>query len=768
MGQDNSFASYTPNINQQASPAKHKPSPSQKLTGQKETPFVTSLTSYSSAYQLLRNSSPSKPRFKPTQFVTIPSSPPQGNLPPSPPSSASSGDLEIVLERQQSLSQLEHTASLRRVSSKSGEAPTSAQGLAAIQLEPASLLSPLGHRTTRNDATEDSHGPGDASDAKSVSLNRSSKVGLRNRWSRLFKGDSKVKETVLTSAASSAPVTLVGAEGRIQSAAPDRSAVPASLGLYSLKNPIEISSAMLDVPVTQVRPSPAADGSIRMDIFPENVAKPIYKTNLPKKLARVDKTPQLAYCCSLLSKAPGQLQPDSASEFSQDSPLDDREKEWVQLIDPVLQDRYRWLVEQLVRVFADNPLKTSDMVTEIVLVGPVLDRDTYRSLLSCFISKFEQTTALDITLLQGLMQLIECASSGYLVDDDLVRIATVLSKEMSISHIGMSNHHLHLTLSLARVLDVMVAGKVKDLNREQDHRPMLQLLDGLKDSDNIVQKYEATYAYQALQYAPDDETPLQVLWRYAKMAAAGAGAVSSVLKLDPEGLLKGIESLQEIGAGVVGAVSTGIEVVETLRVSAGGFVRASENKLDFMKKRSWYLALQGTALFIRQGRLSDFNLVVSQATCRNNANFQWGVCRQLGEIAVDPIWGVLVCQQAVDFLGELYRGGSDWKPHVDVKRWILTILVQVTELSDVSVKYRAGALLLHLKKGDIAELPGCYPLSRRLPLPSTSSLLDKVQEIPKVDYDLHVLRLMRVAEYRQAVYIDPMAKLSLQDTDDNL
>ncbi|KAG9064371.1 hypothetical protein KI688_003559 [Linnemannia hyalina] len=532
--------------------------------------------------------------------------------------------------------------------------------------------------------------------------------------------------------------------------------------------PASSSSTTLVVPAIQLQPNPSANGTLRMDIFPENVIRPIYKIDLPKPHARVDKTPQLVYCCSLLFKAPGPLQSTSDSNVSQNSPIDGKEKEWVQLIDPVLQDRYRWLVEQLVRAFADNPLKASDVVSEIVLVGPVLDRDTYRSLLSCFISKFEQTTALDVTILQGLVQLVECASDEYLVDDDLVRIAAVLSKELSITHIGTSDHPLHLTLSLARVLDVMVTGKVKDLNRERDHQPMLQLLDGLKDSDNVVQRYDATYAYQALQYAPDDETPLQVLWRYAKVAATGAGAVSSVFKLDPEGFLKGIESLQEIGAGVVGAVSTGIEVVETLRIGAGEAMRASENKFDFMKKRSWYLALQGTALFIRQGRLSDFNLVVSQAPCRNNPNFQWGICRQVGEIAVDPLWDVLVRQQAVDFLGELYKGGSEWKPHVDVKRWILTVLIQILELSDVSVKNRAVALLLGLKNGGIDEWPGSFSLSRRLPLPSTSPLLAKVQEIPKLEYDLHVLKLMRIADYKQAVYINPMAKLNLQDTDDNL
>ncbi|KAF9539320.1 hypothetical protein EC957_005542, partial [Mortierella hygrophila] len=694
-----------------------------------------------------------------------------GNSPSLSPalSSAPPGYTEITVDGQRVISQLENTATLGRVSSKSSDVPTIAQGLATIQLGPANLLSPLGHRTTKDVTADADHGPSDASDAMSVSSGRSSKFGFRKRLSRLFKGDDpKVKETVPASAASSAPIKLVGTEGHIQSAAPDRSAVPISLGLHSPPHSAEMSSTTLIVPAAQPHPSPAANGTFRMDIFPENVIRPIYKTDLPKPHARVDKTPQLVYCCSLLSKTQEPSPPTSDSDVSQDSPLDDKEKEWVQLIDPILQDRYRWLVEQLVRAFAGSPLKASDVVSEIVLVGPVLDRDIYRSLLSCFISKFEQTTALDVTLLQGLVQLVECAPPGYLVDDDLVRIATVLSKELSITHIGTSDHPLHLTLSLARVLDVMVTGKVKDLNRERDHQPMLQLLDSLKDSDNVVQRYEATYAYQALQYAPDDETPLQVLWRYAKVAAAGAGAVSSVFKLDPEGLLKGIESLQEIGAEVAEAVSTGIEVVESLRVGADRFVRATESKFDFMKKRSWYLALQGTALFIRQGRLSDFNLVVSQAPCRNNPKFQWGICRQVGEIAVDPLWDVLVRQQAVDFLGELYRSGSDWKPHVDVKRWILTILIQISGISDVSVKDRAVALLLDLKKGGIVECPGSFSLSRRLPLPITSPLLAKVQEIPKLEYDLHVLKLMRIADYKQAVYIDLMAKLSFQDTDNHL
>ncbi|KAF9308644.1 hypothetical protein BGZ91_007730, partial [Linnemannia elongata] len=277
------------------------------------------------------------------------SSLPESNPPPSPPSSAIFERPEIAFEGQHALSQLEHTASLGRVSTKSGDVPTIAQELAVIQLGPANLLNPLGHRTAR-DVTEDvDNGPSDVSDARSVSSGRSSKSGFKQRLSRLFKGDSKVKDTVLASAAPSVPVTLSGNEGRVLSAAPDHNAVPMSLNLHSPVNPVDTSSTILDVPATQVRPNPAAVSSIRMDIFPENVAKPTYKTDLPKQLARVDKTPQLVYCCSILSKAQGSHLSTLASDDSLDPPLNDEEKRWVQLMDPILQDQYRGLIKQLVK-----------------------------------------------------------------------------------------------------------------------------------------------------------------------------------------------------------------------------------------------------------------------------------------------------------------------------------------------------------------------------------------------------------------------------------
>ncbi|KAG0066978.1 hypothetical protein BGZ89_006693, partial [Linnemannia elongata] len=245
------------------------------------------------------------------------SPPPQGNSPSPPltPSSAPPGHLEITVDEQHVLSKLENTATFGHVSSKSGD----------VQHKPANLLSPLDHTATRNVTADGIRGPGDASDARSISSGRKSKLGFRKRLSRLFKGDKNVIET-------------------------------ASASQTSCTSPI--------VSIVQLQPSPE-NGTLRLDIFPKNVTKPTLRTDLPKPHARVDKTLQLVYCCSVLSKTPGPLQLPLDNDVSQDSPLDDEENRWMQLIDPVLQDRYRWLVEQLVKAFADNPLKASDVVTEI-------------------------------------------------------------------------------------------------------------------------------------------------------------------------------------------------------------------------------------------------------------------------------------------------------------------------------------------------------------------------------------------------------------------
>ncbi|KAG0358619.1 hypothetical protein BGX24_005934, partial [Mortierella sp. AD032] len=394
-----------------------------------------------------------------------------------------------------------------------------------------------------------------------------------------------------------------------------------------------------NVPAMQVQADSVSLASFPQDIFPKNLRPATLRTPLPKPRARIEQTTQLVYCYQLLSI--GQISsPASDADGFGVIPLDEAQQEWVQLLDPMELDHLGRIIEKLVRAFIEGDFKDSTAIAEMVLLGPILERELYRSVLSCFISQFEQTKLLHVTLLQGLVQLVECAFRGYLVDGDLIMIASVISKELSLTHNGTSDHVLLLTQALVRVLDVMVAGNVKDLNRNRDHQPMLQLLGALRDSDNVYLSYQAAYAIQALLHIPDDETPLRAMWRYSEMATTSASVMTSVFKLD------------------------------------------SEDNFNTVKRRSWYLALQETALLIRQGRLYDFKQVVLQVPFRHDVNFQWGVCRQLGEIAFDPLWDDEVRQQAVDFLGDIYRRNTYWEPQEDVKRWILTILFQISRLQD--------------------------------------------------------------------------------------
>ncbi|KAF9119577.1 hypothetical protein BGW39_000213 [Mortierella sp. 14UC] len=627
-------------------------------------------------------------------------------------------------------------------------------GLAPMQLGPANMRNPFGHHVVGYSASE-------SDDAVSVNSGKPSRPGFKKRLSSLFKGDRKAKNAPIIAPRAQVPIH------RVHSAIPEGKVHAVPLSPDAPRQPVDAATTKSSVPAIQIQDSNVTRTLISQAIFPENVTPASLTVPLFKPYTRIEKTTQLVYGCQLLSKDQA-FSPDSDTDELQEVPLNETQQAWVQLIDPIEQDRLHWIVEKLVKAFVEDDLKGSAAIGEIVILGPILDREMYRTLLNCFIGQFEQDKLLDATLLQGLVQLVECASDGYLVDDDLVRIATALFKELSVTHNGTSDHVLLLTLALGRVLDVMVAGKIKDLNRGRDHQPVLQLLDGLKGSDNAYVKYQAAYGYQALQYVPDDETPLQVVWRYSKMAAAGASAVSSIFNLDPTGLLQGLESLQEIGASVIGVVKAGIDGYQPLREGTGTAVRMMEDKFAYMKKRSWYLTLQVTALFIRQGRLSDFKQVVIQAPCRHDANFQWGVCRQLGEIAVYQLWDEHVREQAIDFLGALYKNNTYWKPHEDVKRWIPTLLQQISSQLDPPTNNCALTMLNELRNFGATEFPGTFPLNACLPLPASFPLLTRVQEIPKVKYDLYKLRMQRIDEYKQAVYIAPMAKPSLQAPDDSL
>ncbi|KAF9079921.1 hypothetical protein BGX23_002979, partial [Mortierella sp. AD031] len=231
-----------------------------------------------------------------------------------------------------------------------------------------------------------------------------------------------------------------------------------------------------------------------LSTFPQNVTAPTSSTVLPPPGTRFETTAQLTYCNNLLRKY---LSPSSTAETVMDS----FDASQIAVIKPYAQDeeeatRVRWLATRVVEEFAAESTKVSTTISEVVLLAPSLDKEYYRKLLNCMIAEFEKMSLLDVELLQGMVQLVQCAEPDYLNPDDLVRILVILRTRLEGTHQQTADHPYHLTLALSRLLDVMVEGKVQDLSRVTDHEPLSALLDGLSGSDDLFLKHQAKYAMQ--------------------------------------------------------------------------------------------------------------------------------------------------------------------------------------------------------------------------------------------------------------------------------
>ncbi|KAG0199108.1 hypothetical protein BGX33_011877, partial [Mortierella sp. NVP41] len=542
-------------------------------------------------------------------------------------------------------------------------------------------------------------------------------------------------------------------------------------------NAVDGPAVLSFVSIEKALPSLPATQQQYHAIFPHNVAKPFFRTPLPKLGNRFSSTLQLAFANHLSSKkvspstpAPGLV---VTAEYGKLILADD-ERAWMRAMnkDPTEQDRICWLAAQVVSEFLKTTHKDADSIAEVVLLGLVLDRKAYRGALSSLIGQLEREPLLDIDLLQGLVQFLQSASPGYLIDDDLVRILRVLQRRLKDTHeqLGDANQpasaHIHqLTNAVSRVLDVMVEGNIKGLNRTEDHRPLLDILAGLNESPDPYLEFQASYAYQALQYVGDDESPLHMALRVGGGVVMAAASAASIFKLDLESLFNGLRELGQAAGQAFDVAKAGIEGTQALRADGEGVMDSLLKGFRSGTRRAWYPALQGARIFIREGRLADFKRVVYEAPCRREREFQWGVCQLLGEIAMDPAWDTETRQQAVDFLEKLRRDDAHCRDS-SVYTAIVGVLRHVSEDAEQIVQCHAASILQDLTSASV-DPPMPYPLRTRLPLPTTSPLLAKVFKISSMEYELHRVMLQRLEEHHQAVYIPPQAKASLQAKDED-
>jgi hypothetical protein len=167
----------------------------------------------------------------------------------------------------------------------------------------------------------------------------------------------------------------------------------------------------------------------------------------------------------------------------------------------------------------------------------------------------------------------------------------------------------------------------------------------------------------------------------------GVSALVSAAKgLDLNGFIDGL-GLGDIQQGMAG-VSDMYKLVNTAYKDATSLTSGGKDFLDCLKesfsfeyKRAWYPALRGADTLIQSGQLAKFKKLVCEAPCRQDPAFQWGICQRLGEIAANSLWDADTRRSAVSFLGEIYSKDMEWGRQVNVKKCILSILVQISSLS---------------------------------------------------------------------------------------
>jgi len=408
-------------------------------------------------------------------------------------------------------------------------------------------------------------------------------------------------------------------------------------------------------------------------IFVQNVQPSTIVVGLPNADERLDSTPQLAYCMGLLQ-----------AQYSSDDSLDTTTRNWLQdtMNNTDEYERLGDLTTSVIREFKRDEIKDAMTIAEALYLVPVLERDASRDLIRDFFTRIDQSDLLDVHQLEGLAQLIQSVKAAYLDADDLVKILELLSMRLSGTH-GQSPHYIYqLTLAVSHVLDAMADTNVNGLNREKLHAPLMSYLERLKKDSDPHLVYQAAYAYQALQYVPDDETLWSGAFRRTGAVIQGASRLVSAVKgLDLNKFIDGLKDLQQGFEGVYGAfqlVGTAYKGVTSLAESGKGFLDSLKEGFSFERKREWYPALRGADVFIREGQFVKFEKLIYEAPCRSDPAFQWGVCQRLGGVATNDVWDTETRRNAVTFLGEMYQDDVIWGQQSSVKQWIIKILMRLS------------------------------------------------------------------------------------------
>ncbi|KAG9071689.1 hypothetical protein KI688_005902 [Linnemannia hyalina] len=493
----------------------------------------------------------------------------------------------------------------------------------------------------------------------------------------------------------------------------------------------------------------------------KNACRPTIKPQVPMTgLNDITSTPQLVYCITLLlNNSESVLHGESVKR-----PVDlsKREGRWLRGAreDPEIQKYLCSLTSMMVWAFVDARSQCPDLTAEIVLLGPVLNRDDYHTLLSHFIKSLNHARWQNIEYLRGMIRLVQSASPGVLADDDVDKILTAIRVHLGIT---TKDYH-HLVFAATKVLGVMASGIAKDLDRQRDYRPLLDVLHATSCKDRSLE-FQVECARQACLYLSADETPLRKVLCSAHLATTDVPMIDEVSTLDVQSVIAAVEHLRHVSS--TSAIDVDVVITEVNRARAG-VIAGSDAKVvkeagHIRQKEAWYPALQAAETFVQHGRLVEFSQLVCDASCRYDLNFQRGACQIIGEIAIDPLWTVASRRSAIDCLLGLYHlhgADIDFDTGHNIRPSIVAILRHISNMKQSDIKKYASTLLSDLPGKDSCNLQIFHPWMTRLPLPPFYRLLRRAQAIPQEETQLRYLRRMRLQECLQPIYVTLQATSS--------
>ncbi|RIA95721.1 hypothetical protein C1645_802851 [Glomus cerebriforme] len=365
----------------------------------------------------------------------------------------------------------------------------------------------------------------------------------------------------------------------------------------------------------------------------------------------------------------------------------------LQQVNPPNLQQLKNLASNGVVAFIRDELKEEFVMTEVVALGIVLDKEIFRRLLEEFLQAIDKKILLPDISLSKLSQLIRSVvGKNFLESDDLIKILEILYKRLN--EVSVNSYLISLTQAVSHVLDAMSDNEVSGLSRENLHTPLYNRLKQLSENKDLELAHQATYACQALLSVPNDETTWQSIMRRGLKATKATLTLASVIKnCDPTKLVDVFENFGEAFEGIFDNISKAHEAISELVSTAKSFSKDVES----FWQNKWYVALRLIDILLQNNELVKFEQAVYKMNCHRKPEFLLGLCQRLKELASNHP-DIQTRRSALQFLEDLYQNDAYWEANLIVKKMVLTSLMQLAHHPETSVHQSAQDILRKLSK----------------------------------------------------------------------